>query len=182
MAEKVFKIGDKVWVSRVRSTDEVIPCPVCFGDMKVTLILGDGTHVEVECDYCRKGWMGAQGVVRAGYVNVAEVFQKEITGVDNRRDGDEQRITYWFGSGGYSSKRVSDTREGALVKAEAEIAEVNKRADAKHKKHKDYKSYTWNAGHYMREAQRALEQHKRYLEKAKVMLSKARPKKDKEVE
>jgi len=36
-----FKIGDKVWVARYSENTAIsVPCPVCYGKLKVTLILG----------------------------------------------------------------------------------------------------------------------------------------------
>jgi hypothetical protein len=37
----MFKIGDTVWVPDCGNRQKQIPCPVCFGKLRVTIILGN---------------------------------------------------------------------------------------------------------------------------------------------
>jgi len=172
----MFKIGDTVWVGEFQQRKDRVPCPVCFTKRYVTLILGDDTEVEVECKFCDVGHFGAQGYVIDGYHYVTTATPKTITGMDIRKD----EITYWFGGIGHQEERVAATEEEAVAKAQvdADKYNTNKRELQLERKHTSYKSYTWNAGYFMKKAKGALQDHKHYTEKAKIMESKARPRKE----
>jgi len=181
MAEqKIYSVGDKVWVVKIRSTKEEIPCPVCFGDLVVIMILGDGTQVELDCNFCAPGYSPPTGKVDNGhYECTARPLCLVLTGVDQRRRDGKMDVTYWSGCNGYNADRVGATQEEALELGAIEGAKINERKDLNlQRKFKDHKNYTWNAGYYMREAKRSLEEHHRYLKKARIMESKARPRKE----
>ena len=175
----MYKIGDIVWVGNVSTEAKQIPCPVCFAKKVVTLILGDDSHVELDCKFCQRGFGDATGYIPSTYYFVGSAIQKTITGVDTRQDNHETKITYWFGGIGYDKRKIADTKEDAIAKAEVEAIESNLRATiaTEERKHHEHKTYSWNAGYYLQRAESSLKDHEAYTKKAKFMQSKARPRK-----
>jgi len=58
------QIGQTVYEASAWSYgDKLVPCPVCYGQLFATLILGNGEQVKVECDGCGIGYNGPRGVV-----------------------------------------------------------------------------------------------------------------------
>jgi hypothetical protein len=59
-----FTIGQKVYVAWANAySQQQVECPICAGKRSVTLILGSGEHVSVECAGCDWGFEGAHGYV-----------------------------------------------------------------------------------------------------------------------
>ena len=176
MTDNIFKIGDTVWTCSLKEHKNRIPCPVCFTKKKVTLVLGDDTEVQLDCRWCQSGFDPPAGYIEDGYLLGKDVVQRIITGIDQRSKNDDTRITYWFSGQGFGAERVAETREEAMQKAtsEAEKYTTNNRVGRENRKHKEYESYSWNAGYYMRQAKRGLKDYEHYLDKARVMESKAR--------
>lgn len=87
---KVYKVGDWVWYATYESEEIKVPCPVCYGNKVVTVILGNGDEVAVECDYCGKGWQNALGYV-TDYQRNPKAEQQQITKrrIEDGRDGEE---------------------------------------------------------------------------------------------
>lgn len=57
-------IGQTIFVAQAWTYGtHIVPCPVCYGQLFVRIILGNGETVTVECDACGKGFSGAQGTV-----------------------------------------------------------------------------------------------------------------------
>lgn len=106
-----YKIGDAVYyVESSCNYKKSIPCQMCFGKRKVTIIKGDGTSIESECGACERG------IERAtGYMTVWEpealVKSGVISGISTK-DG----LKYEVGYGNF--------RESELYLFEAEAEEV----------------------------------------------------------
>ena len=180
MTNEIYKIGETVWVGQWESRKERVPCPICFGTKVVTLILGDGTAVELDCKYCDNGFMGPQGHVVESHYVAGEVTQKVITGVDVRTNEDGIDVTYWFGGNGKNGNFVSKDKDIALAKATTSAEEQNEkqRTMKDGQKKNDRKSYSWNAGYYLREAAKSRAAATRYEEQARIMESKVRKPKE----
>jgi hypothetical protein len=59
-----FQIGQKIFVPWATAhSQKTVQCPICAGKKSVTLILGSGEHVPVECGGCGLGYDGPQGTV-----------------------------------------------------------------------------------------------------------------------
>lgn len=64
MSELVpFRIGDVKWMPGHTPEKLRVPCPVCNGDLAVTVILGTGEHVGVPCEACVEGFDGPRGYI-----------------------------------------------------------------------------------------------------------------------
>lgn len=82
MKNSPYKIGQEVFVVEATPYGDIrVPCPVCFGKLSVTLILGNGEHQDIECEYCRRGHHGPSGTVyeRAPH---SRVEKKTVSGLN----------------------------------------------------------------------------------------------------
>ena len=59
-----FMLGTTYWMPTLNPTQVIVTCPVCYGNRTVTVTLGNGEHVAVECDGCGLGHESPQGTVR----------------------------------------------------------------------------------------------------------------------
>lgn len=48
-----YSVGDKAWWAKYSRVPVKKTCPICYGKMRVTLILGNGNRVETDCSYCK---------------------------------------------------------------------------------------------------------------------------------
>ena len=176
----MFKIGDTVYVARYGRESVTLPCPICFGKLKVELILGNGDSVVLPCDYCGKGHFGIpQGVVTE-YEFVAKAERVIISGIESEQTTTETKTRYRH-SGCYiiDQKDVFTTNAEALVAAgaEKEKTEQEERTRIEYLKNNVKKTFAWNAGYHMREAKRNRDEAEAHEQKA--VLCKDRAKKEK---
>lgn len=61
--EAPFVIGQRWWAPRVHPVQVVVPCPVCFGQLAITVVLGNGEELGVPCEACGKGFSGPLGTI-----------------------------------------------------------------------------------------------------------------------
>ena len=55
LGQKVYVVGGSV------NRGKTVPCNVCFGKLRVVVILGNGTKVSVSCEACNRGFEGPSG-------------------------------------------------------------------------------------------------------------------------
>jgi len=176
---KIFNVGEKVWIASHGRQEFHDPCPVCFGKLFVTVILGNGELVETPCSYCGLGFDGPRGWTTE-YRIEASARQITITGREIRED-EVTEVTY-YGPGGYCySKNI-------VFETEAEaLAESNRLCEKETREHmtrsawikKDkIKSFAWNAGYHLREAKSIREQIA-YHERMAILCKERIPKKQK---
>jgi hypothetical protein len=152
---KDFSIGDKVWVSKAERRTKTVLCPICFGKLKVTLILGNEDHVELPCDYCGKGYDGPRGFLEQieYFVGAEEAI---IEGITLEETAEGKSYKFHFGNRFFDQKYVHTTKEEAERVCQ-EIADENNENESKRTefiKYNTKKSFSWNAGYYMREVKR----------------------------
>jgi hypothetical protein len=161
-----FNLGEAVWVATASAYHQVqVPCPICFGKCLVTLILGNGEHQAVECDFCRHGCEGPTGLA-SRYVAYSEVKQGTVTGLFER----------------FGERKVEvngNNHEIGTIFRDAESAEAYRlrlHADAEQQAQRNFESQfkgakkkpTWTAGYHRKEIQelhRKLEWHEARLGK-----------------
>lgn len=146
--------------------EKFVTCPDCLGSQYVSVILGDGTEIQIECGGCDPGgYQPSTGVVRQ-YDYESQSRQHKVTGVKVTADLVEYDLDN-FGSCSFytgSGDNVFATKDeamaaGEIKKAECE-AEENKRFMAKTK---DAKSWAWNATYHrkcIKDLERQLEYHR----------------------
>lgn len=175
----MFAIGDTVWVARYERQEVIEECPVCFTKKKVTLILGDGTEVEMECDFCKYGYEPSRG-----YITVCKIItnptQFTITAREIKETTDGITIEYHAGSYVLHEEEVFDNHDDALELGEKYAAERQKEEDERFlrltKTGTRTSSYSAAAGYHLREAKRAEADAKRHREAARICKERSRDK------
>lgn len=165
-----YNVGDKVWYCDNGTHEFLAPCPDCLGSGRLTVIMGDGAHVGIDCDCCRDGIYHTGQVKR--YEWAAKCCQGRISGLEI----DGKKVEYHIGTSCqyYSRKEneVFDTEDEAktyaeILKAEHEIADEQEFQ----RKAKGHKSWAWNATYHrraIRDCEKQIESHKKKLEVAKA--------------
>jgi len=81
MNQPKFNIGDEAFIVRSSCHYGIkVPCTVCFGKRRVTVILGNDERVDSECGYCSHGIEPPSGQSQTWGPN-AEVHNGPVTGV-----------------------------------------------------------------------------------------------------
>ena len=177
---KRYNVGDQVWWARCGTRQVTKTCPVCFGKLKVTLILGNDDTVILPCDYCGKGYEGPRGTVEE-YEYLAEPEQTAIITVNTHESADGEKLEYHTVGGYYHDDGADlyNTREDAVAICteivQRKTLEESTRVESL-KKHLN-KNYSWNAGYHMRYAARY--ERDALYHKEKAVLCKARAKENK---
>lgn len=171
---KTYSVGDTVWLSRYAHEAVQKPCPVCFGNKQVTLILGNDDKVLLPCDSCGHGLDEPTGVVTE-YEYVAKADHLVITRVESNitLEGEERR--YYFAHRYANSENIFDSEAEALARCSQIIAqELLEDAKAHRLKHNRLKSYAWNAGYHLRQARDHRERADYHDQKAVLCKTRAR--------
>ena len=93
---KTYKIDDTILHARFDTHVSVTKkCPICFGNREVQLILGDGTHVKLPCDYCGHGYEEPRGVVRE-YQRVVKPERHTISRIDSQNINGVETYEYFY--------------------------------------------------------------------------------------
>lgn len=154
---KEYIIGDMVWWAHADTKHVTKDCPVCFRSRKVTVILGDGEHVETPCDFCGKGYEGPRGYIEE-YEWVAAVKQVTIDRKEVHESNGERKIDYYNGQ--YQTLESNDIfaeKTGADARILEKIAEHEVEVARNIAVRKEYntKSYSWHVGYHRREIKKA---------------------------
>ena len=170
--DKVYKVGDWVWYATYDSEEIKVPCPVCYGNKVVTVILGNGDEVAVECDYCGKGWQNALGYVTE-YQRIPKAEQRMITKrrIEDGRDGEE--IEYIGSQYILNIAQMFDNEQEAYDYAVG-LAEKATQEALDKPKYKNEKSYTWNAGYHLKQAKSKRNEADYHEAKAKICKTRAK--------
>lgn len=171
-SNKVFNIGDTVWLATCGQAQKSIPCEICYGKKQVRLILGNDEECVLDCDYCGKGFSYPTGYT-ISYEWTAEPKQVTVTGISI---DSSKRYNYSFSQYHGDNENVFTTKEEALTRC----AEMVKEHEETNQKQLEYckfsnkKSYAWNAGYHRSEAKRAKQQLEYHTKKAVFMAAKSK--------
>ena len=152
--ERIFVLGQEVWFAQCGTRQVVLVCPVCCGKLKVTVILGDDTRVEVPCDFCSRGLDGPCGSI-ADYEYMAEPKLVKITRIDENTSPAERRYYSYHYSLDDDLIFFSETE--ARKKCEEVAAEHAQQKAIRlswSRKSDQCKSYAWKVGYHLREAKK----------------------------
>lgn len=164
-----FNVGDEVWLVSSGSTQRHVTCPDCLGQCVLTVILGDGSQVSIQCSCCERGYLGSLGQVLV-YDWHCEVISDVVTGMEI--DGKAVRYklrNYYFPDAVFATKAEAETEAvKVLVKHQAdEDHRFNHVKDQQGRHH----SWAWNATYHrgcVRRAKKDLEYHEGKLTVAKA--------------
>jgi hypothetical protein len=171
-----YKAGDRVWTYHSERRETVEACPICFGNRVVTLVLGDDTHVELPCDYCKLGYGNPTGQIKViKLVKGAEEHTIERVETTQTQSSVTNRYIM-IGNRCTDDDGVFDTK----AEAEAKCEEVAETENARRNKQTAYikkdkmRKFSWNAGYHMREAKDLRKRMERSMELAKICKERAK--------
>lgn len=183
MSTREFAPGDTVWHARFRAEKQIIPCPVCFGNLVVHVVLGDDSVVETQCDYCRRGYEASRGYVQEYTEWHDATRQATVVGVSLKLDGDARVVEYYKLDSDIHTyvDDVFDDEASARARAAVMRDEYQRGEESRQRGHKKsvVDGLTWSIGYHQREAKehrRKLEYHERMaiVRKDEVKRQKAR--------
>lgn len=112
-ARPAFGIGETVYFADACAYAQVrAQCPVCFGKLFVTLILGDESQEQIECSACGLGYDGPQGWINE-HAATSSVTKGTISGISRSYSGARE----WdYEVGGMRREHVFRTHDEAEAK------------------------------------------------------------------
>ena len=165
-----YNIGDTVWHVQANRGEHWVDCPNCLGHGCVTVILGDGTQVSVDCA-CGQYSHQIRGKEQR-YDWTAECKQDAICGMEIAGNKTEYHVGTRYSHWCIPEDRVYATREecevaAAIVVAEHEIEE-QKRVEQKEKPHKTWAGNAAYHRNQIRSHEKEIAYHKAKLAVASV--------------
>ncbi len=134
-----FTVGEVWWLPSHAPNKITVPCPVCAGQRRVTLILGDGEHVSLHCDGCGIGFDGPRGVIEE-YSYEPQVVPFPIASIV-RFDSDSDRYRWTVRSDTGATADFSDlcmTESEAMAVASANaLAQEERNMETRQRKKKN---------------------------------------------
>ena len=153
---KEFNVGDKVWWAKYERQEVKKTCPICDGNLRVTVILGNGDHIETDCTYCERGfqqygWVGEYEYVSA--VELVPITRKEVNEGENGRT-----VEYHYNYYCLDNTNAFSTKEEAEVALQEKIkkAEDEDLRRMEYGKGENPRKYSWHVGYYQRQKKDAL--------------------------
>ena len=170
-----YKVGDTVWYAKCGSFNVSEICPVCFGELKVTLILGNGDHVELPCDYCGKGYEAPTGCVTE-HRFIAEPVLQTITRVEIISNMEGENREYYSSYSILPEEDIFDNEKDAALRAAERAEKYNNDVKSRNFHVKGYsnKNYSWCAGYHLRNAKKCEEEAARHRRDAVICKEKAK--------
>ncbi len=169
MSKPKFNIGDTVFFieSHIHKT-KTIPCPMCYGKLEVTIILGNGEKQLSRCGYCGHGIDAPTGKATT-YAHETEIIGTRVKGIS---EGGETSWEYHTNSGSKKEYEIYATKEDAIPEHAIREKETKERAQ---KWFEDSfinakKSQIWSAGYHKKEIKyynERIEWHELHLGKIK---------------
>lgn len=170
---KEFNIGDKVWWAKYRVETVKKTCPICDGKLRVTVILGNGDHIETDCTYCERGFEKYGWVEEYEYVSAVE--QVQITHKEVNEGIGGRIVEYRFGNYCLTLNNAFETKEEAEEKLKEKIAKAQAEdlEKTEYRKNKNPRKYSWDVGYYQRQKRDALKTIERCDRKIKYFKKKS---------
>lgn len=144
--ELPFEIGQVLWLAVGTPHQVTLPCPVCAGQLFVTVELGSGERIAVPCEACGKGYGGPRGVIEE-WEHSPSIQRFEIASVRSMHEG-----RWWVESttGAMANFDELCATEGeALTKATAQAAAQHESNMQSHQRHrKNTKETTWSVRYH----------------------------------
>lgn len=170
-----FNIGDKVWLANCDRKAQKIICEDCFGSKYLTVIMGNGEKVTIECRGCWPGGFESATGYNTVYNYEANSEQAFVNRIEISKDSNGEKYIEYYTDKGCGRDRVFATKEEADEKAK-EIWRDYRAEEIQRLKHKykDHKTWSWNACYHRREIKRAKEQieyHSNKLDYASQVLA-----------
>ena len=175
MNKPEIKIGDTIWTASYGNERVQVPCPTCYGKKEVVVILGNGDHVAISCDYCSQGYEPPRGYVHE-YVEKGSVSIHVVTEIRSYITATGESLEYRAGDRMVDGDKAYRTEDEAQAMA-AELAAKHKHKEetrAEYLKKNPRRSYAFNAGYHLREAKDHRKKAEYHDWKAKLCKAKAK--------
>jgi len=170
-----FNIGDNVYNARCQWASKRELCPICFGKLQVTLVLGNNDSVILPCNYCAPGFEYPTGCISI-YDYIIEAELVTITDIKVEISSSGEIYKYHSGCYSYDTENLFTNKEDALKRA-VELKEVLDRDQEKRidwiKKDKK-KSFSWDAGYHLRHIKDLKKEIERHEQKAVLCKQRAK--------
>lgn len=147
-----FKRGDLVYLATYDQKQVEVPCPICFGQKTVRVILGDESIVQTPCDFCGLGFEAPRGYVKE-YQREPKAEPVIISSV-TITEGENREVKYHAERHHLTPENTFADEASALARA----AVLKAQADAEDAKRSDWgrrsttQKLSWSIGYHMREA------------------------------
>jgi hypothetical protein len=175
-----FKIDDLVYIPSFDVEENNIVCLECYGKKYLTVILGNGEQVTIDCVACASGFDNPTGYVKV-YDHIPKVKSASIVGINISKDNVSYNISLDSSNSKgdfYSYTTVAEENELFSIREMAEIESIKMSADWKTKeeirllnnKEHNKRDWSWHVHYYrskIREAEKDLIRYKAKLEVAK---------------
>lgn len=173
----MFKINDEVYHAQYERKQRFIVCPDCMGKKFLTVIMGDGSTVTIDCVNCTRGaYEGPHGNIET-WDYEATVTKRKITGMEVTPQKTEYKSYILCDDGGSSYYTLKNddifaTEAEAVIRANELKAEAEK-DEAKRllQKYDHNRTWAWNASYHrkgIKDAERNLIYHTAQLERAEI--------------
>lgn len=155
-----FNLGDTIyWVESSCNFQKQVPCPMCFGKLFVTIILGDGSQTKIDCGFCEHGLERPSGVATTWEPD-ARVQSGIVTGISTR-DGYRYEVGHRTidDVDAFSSQVAAETERDLRYEIELERSKEWFKSSFINCK----KKQIWSAGYHrgcIASAERTIEWHK----------------------
>jgi hypothetical protein len=151
----MYKVGDVVWKASCYWGGEHVPCPVCFGDKVVIVVLGNKNRVLTECKCCKLGYCPPTGTVKS-YGYIARPVQHRVTEVRTTKTEEGESVEYLAGNNILYANSTFGTEEAAMEKCEelAMAAERSAINALRHKKKEAISHAIYSIGYHRGEVTR----------------------------
>jgi hypothetical protein len=164
-----FNVGDRVWVVDSGNAQRLVTCPDCLGQCVLTVTLGDGSQVSIQCTCCEHGWQGSRGQVTV-YDWHCEVVSDVVKGMEIEGESVRYKLTrHYFPDAVFATKEEAEV-EMVKVLAAHQTDEEHRFNQVKDQKGRHH-SWAWNATYHRscaRRARKELEYHESKLAVAKA--------------
>ncbi len=169
MLDAPFKIGDIYWCEAGSSRQVTVECPMCCGQKYVTVIIGKGEKIDVECEACGLGYLGPQGFITEYDVTPkAELFK--IASVESWSD-DRWRVADPTGRIAYFDT-LHATEIDALAASMLRAEDLEESNMANRRKKKYGKVSTWRIRYHqnqIKDFERKIAWHRAKIDAKKAL-------------
>lgn len=166
-----FAVGDRVWFVTSGTQQHYVECPDCLGQCALTVTLGDGSQVSIDCDCCKQGYLGSRGSV-ISYEWKCTVESDEITGMEISGADVRYKFQYRYPDAVYATKEEAEAESVKVLAAHVE--DENRRMN--HVKDRQVRHRTWafSVSYHRRCAKEARKQAEYH--ESKLVVAKAKTK------
>lgn len=147
-----FSVGDVVYYADAGIEKKWITCPDCMGKKYLTVILGDGTTVTIDCVTCSAGWEPPTGIVYT-YEYSGGVKRSIVGGMEIKGDKIEYLLDVCGDINGCCSYRREKEVFASPDEAKEKVAELVARHEKEERerlarKEKPARKWAWNATYH----------------------------------